>query len=206
MEAFYRTCHRVSQQVLKELALALNLPPGTFAEQCSKNEASTMRINHFPEVHVREVDAGQTCRIWPHFDFGIISLVFRDIVGGLELEDRARPGTFVPVPCASRTEMCVNIGEQFQRWSNGRIRAGLHRVTKPYRRAELVDGEMLPERFSVAFFVKADHDASVGPIARFVTPEFPQAYEDITASEFQRRRNKATYYSSKQTAVVEAAA
>ena len=192
MERFYDRCSGKSLQILELLATALGMPPESFAEKCCKNEHSTMRINHFPPVNVKELDTGNTCRIWPHFDFGVISLVFRDRVGGLEIEDRTRPGTFFPIGCDSEAEMVVNIGETYQRWSNNVFAAGLHRVTKPVTVAEL-DGEMIPDRISIAFFCKADREVSVGPILRFVTPQHPAEYDDITALQYQEQRNQATY-------------
>ncbi|KAH7055511.1 hypothetical protein B0J12DRAFT_775853 [Macrophomina phaseolina] len=189
MEAFYRTCHRVSQQILQQLAQALDLPASNFAEPCRKDKASTMSISHSLEVHVREVDAGQTCRIGPHFDFTLISLA---------------PSCSC---CARSAPRCASTSASSS--SAGATAASARACTaSPSRTAapELVRDEMLPERFSVAFSVKAIHDASVGFIARFVTPEFPQAYEHITAAEAPHRRNKVTYNALEQTAAVEAVA
>lgn len=151
-----------------------------------------MRINHFPPVDASLFESGDVCRIWPHFDFGTITLVFRDPgVSGLEIENRAKPGTFVPVPCGAQDELLVNIGETFQRWSNGVFPAGLHRVNKPYQESEIVDG-LVPERYSIAFFCKADRDASVGPFPEFLKIK-PREYENMTALQYQETRNKATY-------------
>jgi isopenicillin N synthase-like dioxygenase len=150
-----------------------------------------MRFNHFPEVPAHLFEQGDTCRIWPHFDFGIITLVFRESLGGLEIEDRKHPGTFVPVPCNSRDEMLVNIGETFQRWTNEVLPAGLHRVTKPHKEQEVVGG-IVPERYSVAFFCKADRDVSVGPFENFLVGR-ERKFDDITAIQYQEVRNRATY-------------
>ena len=151
-----------------------------------------MRFNHFPPVDVSAFETGDTCRIWPHFDFGIITLVFRDpSVGGLEFEDRCKPGTFIPMPCGSQAEMLVNVGETFQRWTNDFLPAALHRVNKPHGEDSLVNG-MVPERYSIAYFCKADRDASVGPYSNFLIDN-EKRYDDITALQYQEMRNKATY-------------
>ena len=192
MERFYDECAKVSQRLLMVLAIELGLPPREFADRCNKYESSTMRINHFPAMPVQDIDSGAASRIWPHFDLGCISLVFPDIVGGLEMENRQQPGSWIPVACGSRAELCVNLGEQWQSLVNGRIPAGLHRVTKPRAENEIVNG-MAPERISLAFFCKMDFNASVGPLPQFVDKNHPPAYEDITALRFQQIRNRATY-------------
>lgn len=93
-------------------------------------------------------------RTWSLTDFGIIILLFQDHVGGLELEDRSRPGTFVPVTpvkvgLGQRSEMVVNISNTFQRWTNGVIKAGLHQVPAPPAfKASAAPDDILFERHS----------------------------------------------------------
>ena len=53
-----------------------------------------------------------------HQDWSSFTLLFQDDVGGLELEDPRKPGSFIgakPIPGA-----CVlNVGDMLQRFSNG---------------------------------------------------------------------------------------
>jgi isopenicillin N synthase-like dioxygenase len=191
LEKFYNDCASISNILLGVLAIALDMPPSSFTSRVALNQSSTMRFNHNPEVPLALFDKGETCRIWPHFDFGIITLVFRESLGGLEIENRKRPGSFVPIPCQSREEMLVNIGETFERWTNKVLPAGLHRVTKPHREQEVVNG-LVPERYSVAFFCKADRDVSVGPFDNFLVGK-ERHFDDITAIQYQELRNRATY-------------
>lgn len=128
-------------------------------------------------------------RIWPHNDFGIISLVFPDRTGGLEYEDREQPGTFIPMPYNGDDEVVVIVSETFQRWTNGSVRAGLHRVTKPRE----MTGDMVPERWSLVYFNKADRNVNVGPLEQFVSAETKPLYEDLTALEYQAMRNAVHY-------------
>lgn len=137
---------------------------------------------------------GRVKRTWPHTDFGIITLLFQDHFGGLELENRSRPGTFVPVTPVKvgpgqKTEMVVNISDLFQRRTNGVIKTGLHQVSAPRAfKASAATGGILPERHSCVFFFKASRDASVGPLPEFVTEDNPAQYDEITALEYQQRK------------------
>ena len=189
MEAFFAKCSDLMLELLESLATALNVPADTFRSRCS-NAASTVRVNHFPPIALAKLDDGKTARIWPHYDFGIVSFVFPDVVGGLEYEDRATGG-FRPVDFVKRNELLFLTAETLQRWTNGAVPACLHRVSKP-RPREICDG-VVPERTSIVFFCKADRHQDVGPLAPFATEERPARYENMTALEYQARRNAAHY-------------
>ena len=90
-------------------------------------------------------------------------------------------------------EMVVNVSETLQRWTNGRLRAGLHRVGPP--RGVLLQGEgvIVPERYSVAYFCKADRGACVGSLDPFVAEGEEKRFEDLTAIEYHQLRLKSAY-------------
>ncbi|KAF2196660.1 Clavaminate synthase-like protein [Delitschia confertaspora ATCC 74209] len=188
MDTFFDSCGALCVDLLEVLASQMKLDPKLFSSRCT-NEASTIRINHFPPVARETLESGQVSRIWPHNDFGIISLVFPDRTGGLEYEDRENPGTFIPMPYGGDDEVVVIVSETFQRWTNGGVRAGLHRVTKPVD----MEGDTVPERWSLVYFCKADRHVNVGPLKEFVAAEKPPVYEDLTALEYQAMRNAVHY-------------
>ncbi|EHK98677.1 hypothetical protein M7I_5425 [Glarea lozoyensis 74030] len=83
-----------------------------------------------------------------------------------------------------------------QRWSNGMIPAGVHQVTlPPSLENKSVNGNIpnIPERYSIPYFVKADYNASVGPLPQFQQSSAPSAYPDMTGLEFHRRRLAQAY-------------
>lgn len=175
------------------LELGLGIPQGSFVGLC-QGHASELRLNHYPSIALRTLEEGRTSRIWPHTDFGIITLLAQDDRGGLEVQNKEAPDEFVPVPREDSSEFVVNIGDTLERWTNGVLKAGLHRVTTPQRETvfESVD-EMLPARRSIAFFLKAHRDMSVGPLMPFVTDIRPPHYEDMTALAYQRLRTNIVY-------------
>ncbi|RHZ50795.1 uncharacterized protein CDV56_105127 [Aspergillus thermomutatus] len=188
MDRFFFSCGDLTLELLEVMAQALNLDAKIFTSRCT-NEASTIRINHFPPIERSKLDEGKINRIWPHKDFGIISLVFPDVTPGLEYEDRSNPGTFIPMPYGSDDEVVVIVSETMQRWTNGEVRAGLHRVSRPRD----CDDEIVPERWSLVYFNKADRHVNVGPLAEFLTGDKKPIYEDLTALEYQTLRNAAHY-------------
>ena len=177
---------------MQALAIGLKLEAESLTQRCVPS-ATDLRLNHYPAIHIRDLRNGAVSRISPHTDFGIISLLLQDGVGGLEIEDRAHPGFFVPVE-PRPMEMIVNASDTLQRWSNNLLRAGVHRVTVP-RDLKHTDDAMLPERFSMAFFFKASRTESVAPLAKFSGDQYPSEYDDMTALEFQKWRNAKMYAS-----------
>lgn len=191
MERYYDECQHASSLVLDALEIALGLPVGAFTAMCN-DKASELRLNHYPSIDIGEIRRGSTSRIHPHTDLGVITCLFQDESGGLEMADRDQAGGFVPVTTNSSSEMIVNISETFQRWTNGKVKAGVHQVTVPPALKGLEQGT-LPARYTVAFFVKADRDAFVGALEQFVSGEEPALYENITALEFHQRRLATAY-------------
>ncbi|UNI16129.1 hypothetical protein JDV02_002596 [Purpureocillium takamizusanense] len=194
MEACYGQFQGICITLMEAIEVGLGLPPGVIVERCQP-ASSELRLNHYPRTDLRKLAEGKVKRTWPHTDFGIITLLFQDAIGGLELEDRRNPGTFAPVCPGSAdgpTEMVVNISDTFQRWTNGDVMAGVHQVTVPPALRGLEDGEC-PERYSGIFFFKAHRSMSVGPLPHFVTKDKPALYDEIDALEFQRRMTKILY-------------
>ncbi|KAL8742687.1 MAG: hypothetical protein Q9190_004869 [Brigantiaea leucoxantha] len=178
---------------MEALEVALKLPEGSFLNKMTHAaNSSEMRLNHYPAIDVEDIRSGRVSRIWPHFDLGVITLLFQDKVGGLEFEDRASHGTFKRVESDSLAEMVVNVSETLQRWTNGGIPAGLHRVNTPENLEGKQSGK-LPERYSIAYFCKADRTASVGPLQQFTSEGDDPLYEDISAIEYHRQRLQSAY-------------
>lgn len=193
METFYQQCNDVCLTLIHALEVAWGIEDGSLVARCSPS-ATDLRLTHYPEIAVDELQTGRNTRIAPHTDFGPVTLLFQDSTGGLEIEDRADAtgNTFVPLPPTDTTEMIINVGDTLTRWTNGRIIGGMHQVTVP----QTMKGEkglVIPSRMSMAYLFKAGRDTSVGPLPKFVSADEPAIYPEITAIEFQRWRNSIVY-------------
>ena len=193
MEDLFETFESVSAKILEALETALSVPVGTFNHLITHEaSASELRLNHYPAIDIAELKKGNVSRIWPHFDLGVITLLFQSGTSGLEFEDRKHRGCdkFLKVESDDPCEMIVNVSETLQRWTNGKLPAGLHRVGLP---SEIDEKGVLSERFSVPYFVKADRGATVGCLDPFVQPGVKAAYEDMTAIEYHQQRLLSAY-------------
>ncbi|KAL6895413.1 hypothetical protein HDV57DRAFT_520774 [Trichoderma longibrachiatum] len=190
MEAFYQQCNDVCLTLMHALEVAWDIDDGSLVARCAPS-ATDMRLTHYPEIAVDELQTGRTTRIAPHTDFGPITLLFQDSTGGLEIEDRSAD-KFVPLPPTDTTEMILNVGDTLTRWTNGRITGGVHQVAVP-EAMRGKSGLIIPSRMSMAYLFKAGRDTSVGPLPKFISDKEPAIYPDITALEFQRWRNSIVY-------------
>ncbi|KAI0815550.1 putative gibberellin 20-oxidase [Xylaria sp. FL0064] len=193
MQKSFLRLEQISLAIMEALEVAMGLPSGAFLGKMSHaDNASEMRLLRYPELDIQEIRKGKVNRIWPHFDLGVITLLFQDESGGLEFENREVPGTFCPVECGARSDMIVNVSETLQRWTNNALRAGLHRVNVPEHLKGNVTG-ILPERYSITYFCKANCNASVGVLKELMREDMMPMYEDMTAIEYHTRRLESAY-------------
>ncbi|EOD48392.1 putative gibberellin 2-oxidase protein [Neofusicoccum parvum] len=192
IETYFNKGREISLELMEALEIATDSPKGYFTDRF-ETDASELRLNHYPSISVSKLEAGNTRRIWPHTDFGVLTLLIQDNNGGLEIHDKTKPGTvFVPAKKTSDTEFIINIGDTLERWTNGVLKASLHQVTSPPHVKDQPD-TLLPSRRSNAFFLKADRNVSVGAMDHFVSEKRPAAYDNITALELQTRRTNVLY-------------
>jgi isopenicillin N synthase-like dioxygenase len=190
MENYFDKCQQITLDLMEALEVAVGIDKGALVGKC-QGHASELRLNHYPAIEAYKFDQNIR-RIWPHTDFGMITLLAQDEQGGLEVQDPDAPGVLRPVTKGCNTELLVNVGDTLERWTNGVVKAALHQVTMPTN----VDSNgttYIPPRYSVAFFLKATRDTSVGALPHFVTPEHPCRYEDMTALAYQQSRTRAVY-------------
>jgi isopenicillin N synthase-like dioxygenase len=186
MESYFNLCHATSLKIIEAMEVGLQISPGTLATKCIP-AASELSFLYYPVIPAEKLKEGLSQRNWSHTDFGIFTLNFQDEVGGLEFEDQSQPGTFIPIIRGSPSEMILNVGDTYERWTNGVIRAPVHQVTVPTGMKNSKNG-VLPERYSVAFFFKAHRGTLVGSLPEFVGPHLPAKFDNITALEFNKKR------------------
>jgi isopenicillin N synthase-like dioxygenase len=191
MENYYAQAQQFCLQLMEALDIGLGLPEGKLPQLCVP-DASELRLLHYPAIAAAELRTGDTARIWPHTDFGLITLLLQDDVGGLEVQDPLDENRYIEVTREQPGEIIVNISATFERWTNGVIKAAVHWVNiTPDKKDDA--NAIVPERWSVAYFLKAHQSASAGPLSHFVTSERPARYADITALQFQQQRTELVY-------------
>lgn len=173
MLAYYRATWDLGCLLHQAFAIDLGLAPGFFDDKLDRPMA-TLRVLHYPPMPAKreqgQLGAGE------HTDYGNITLLATDDVGGLEV--RTRSGDWVKAPPIAGTFVC-NIGDCLMRWSNDTYVSTPHRVVNREGR----------ERYSIAFFLDPNPEAVVATLPN----TGPSRYPPISGAEFLRSRLEPTY-------------
>lgn len=119
MTQFYWECSKVGGNILRAIALGLDLEEDHLVKFHSGHN-NQLRLLHYPPIPAERLEAGEMSRMPPHTDWSSITMLFQDDIGGLEVEDIDRPLRFIPaIPVENA--MVLNVGDLLQRWSNGML-------------------------------------------------------------------------------------
>jgi isopenicillin N synthase-like dioxygenase len=181
--AFYDSCTELANTVLQAYALALELPEDFFIKR-HKQQNHTLRLLHYPPLQTppkpEQVRAGE------HSDYGSITLLFQDDVGGLEVQTAS--GEWIAAPAIPDT-VVVNTGDLMQRWTNDMFCSTKHRVMIP------CDRTVNQSRYSIAFFCHPNDDTEISCLESCQKEQSP-IYPPILAGEYLLSRLQATYGNS----------
>jgi isopenicillin N synthase-like dioxygenase len=93
MQSYFSTCTELIHAILDMLSIALNVPdPGLSATHAQS--LFQLRLLHYPALHASDLTSHKRSRINAHSDFGTLTLLFQDSVGGLEIADPHHPAVF----------------------------------------------------------------------------------------------------------------
>lgn len=129
-KAYYEACGRLASRVLTLLAAGLDLPREQLAPWTTGQYANLVANHYLPQP---DPPASGQVRTGAHTDRGGLTLLWADQApGGLEV--RRPDGGWEPVLIPSDA-FILQVGDMFSRWTNGRVRANVHRVANPPREA-----------------------------------------------------------------------
>lgn len=173
-EAYYAETFKLGMKILEGFALYLGKEEDFFVRHFTKPVAD-MVINHYlgaRGLHISDQASG------PHTDHGIVTILWQDNLGGLEV--MGKDGKWIGVT-PLRGSYVINIGELMKRWTNGRFKATVHRVV------HLQD----KSRYSMPLFCNPNFRTTVDPRDLGVS-DADAMYAPVTSGEFLLSRFKAT--------------
>ena len=173
--AYYDACAALGARLHRAFACDLGLKPDFFDDKFDRPMA-TLRLLHYPappQGSEPRTGAGV------HTDYGNLTLLATDDVGGLEV--RARNGEWIEAPVVPGA-FIVNIGDCLMRWTNDIYISTPHRVVNRSAR----------ERYSIAFFYDPNPEAVVETIPSCVRQGERVRYPPILAADYLKRRLDAS--------------
>ena len=165
--------------MLDLIARALGVDHAALARHF-KRPTTFLRLLHYPPQPVEDGLFGSA----PHTDYGFITLLAQDDVGGLEVKNKA--GDWIAAPPIPGT-FVMNAGDILSRWSNGRFASTPHRVINRTGR----------ERFSQPFFFDPDMDSDITPFAACVPKGEAPKFETVSWRDYLMERIDKNYQSRK---------
>ena len=141
---YLRELTNLGLRLMCGVALSLSLPCDHFERQFLQPKPFTpFRIFSYPEDDLRQ-------GVGRHTDYGCLTILKQDDVGGLEVE--VEPGKWIQAPPLA-SSFVVNIGDMLELWTSGHYRATPHRVKPGLTR----------KRMSMPFFFDPSFDAIIDP-------------------------------------------
>ena len=179
-ENFFNAASEAAKETLEIVyrAYLLTSPPILQLPGGDKR-TSTVRFNFYPEVdplteeeQSEEMPLGELA-LNHHTDPGILTLLFQDMIGGLQALSKSSGWVDVP---PREGAIVVNLGDSLQVWTNDNYRAAVHRV---------LFMEEFP-RYSTPYFFNPAREAVLEPLAALSND--PPIYRPFTWHEYIRGR------------------
>ena len=145
---YYEAVMALGRRILTCLAGGLGIDPQV-VERAYERPLGRGQLVYYPALDAADV-AAQRFGAAEHSDFGVLTILQQDDLGGLQVRNRS--GDWIEALPIENTFVC-NIGDLLERWTNGRLVSTPHRVLNRSGRS----------RFSIPIFCDPASDAVIDP-------------------------------------------
>lgn len=174
----YQQLERTGVQMLRAIALYLQLPEDYFDQKVKHGNSILRPIHYFPIENPDAVPA-DAVRAAEHGDINLITLLMGASADGLQV--LRRDGKWIPIT-ALPEQLVVNVGDMLERLTNKKLKSTIHRVVNPPR------SQMNKPRYSIPFFMHPRSEMSLAALQGCVDEANPKMWDDITAGDFLNQR------------------
>ncbi len=144
---FFEAGLQCGRDMMRAFALGMEIPEDSFLKATNEPIARSSIIHYPPQPE----DLGvEQFGVAPHTDYGCLTLLWQDQVGGLEVQ--TREGEWVTAHPIENT-LVVNVGDLLTRWTNEGFKSTPHRVVN--RKGQ--------ERYSMVIAWDPNFDTVVDP-------------------------------------------
>jgi isopenicillin N synthase-like dioxygenase len=178
MIGYYAALSALGDRLHRLLALSLDMPEPWF-KQFHAPAAATLRLIKYPpqprDAQFNQIGAGA------HTDWGGITILAQDSVGGLEV--RTVQGDWIKAPPVAGT-FVINLGDLMARWTNGLYMSNMHRVN---------NNTSGVDRYSIPFFYSPYPTSIIEAIPSCIDAGHPRLFETCTAQEHMAEMFRRSY-------------
>jgi isopenicillin N synthase-like dioxygenase len=165
---------RLGHELMSLIASGLGLPQDFFVQHYTHDPTILFRIFNYP----RQPDATSGWGVGEHTDYGFMTLLEQDDVGGLQVRHGEQ---WLEVPDVPNSFVC-NVGDMLERLTRGRYISALHRVRSSRER----------DRISMALFFDPSFDARLTPI-QGVQPIADRPHTQVRWDDLDPHADHGTY-------------
>ncbi|MCC5779019.1 isopenicillin N synthase family oxygenase [Nitratireductor sp. B36] len=188
IERYVEQMSMLARKMVAAISISLGLSPDELNAHF-EDPTTFLRLLHYPTQKAEEGLFGSA----PHTDYGFITLLAQDDVGGLEVKNKA--GDWVPAPPIPNS-FVMNVGDILARWSNDVFVSTPHRVINRSGR----------ERYSQPFFFDPSMEALIEALPACVAEGATPKYEPVLYGDYLMERIDKNYHYRKKKAAQESAA
>lgn len=175
-ETYVAAMNQLGRHLSRSLALSLELPEDYFVDGL-REPLTYSQMFHYPPV---SDDTSPRIGAGAHVDWGMLTLLLQDNVGGLEV--RRADDVWVPAPPVPGT-LVVILGEMMLRFTGGAYRSATHRVAKN------VSGR---SRYSMPTFFDPAYDYRVACVPSCLPATGEPRFTALTVAEHMRQMSRET--------------
>lgn len=144
----------LGHNLMQGIGISLGLGENFFREKFTTTPHTPFRLFYYPS----DPNGAAESRfgVGKHTDYGVLTILAQDEVGGLEVETKYGWIAAPPIP----DTFVVNIGDCLEAWTNGYYKATPHRVLN----------RSTVDRMSAPFFFDPHFHCMVEPLTQFLAP------------------------------------
>jgi isopenicillin N synthase-like dioxygenase len=174
---YYTRVMALGLRILEHLAIGLDVDPAIFKRAYEK-PLGRGQLVYYPPICEADIKAKRFGAA-PHTDFGVLTVLQQDHLGGLQIMNRS--GEWIEAPPIEGTFVC-NIGDLLERWTNGKLVSTTHRVLNRSGQS----------RYSIPIFCDPASDTMIDP-RDFDAGADIEARQPIAAGEYIMGQNRANF-------------
>ena len=174
---YYQAVMALGSSLLECIAYGLDKNPEVFREKYTK-PLGRGQLVYYPPISADDL-ACNSYSAAPHTDFGVLTILLQDSLGGLQV--RHQNGEWIDVPPIEGSFIC-NIGDLLERWTNGKLKSTIHRVLN-------TSGK---DRLSIPVFFDPNSDAWIDP-RDFETLKNESILPPVKAGEYISGKNHRNF-------------
>ncbi len=164
---YLEACNACGIDLFRAFAIAMGIPENSFNHSFDAPISRASLVYYPPQPpNLGDDQFG----VAPHTDFGCLTLLCQDDIGGLQVQDKNSDWvTAHPI----ENTLVVNVGDLLQRWTNDRFRSTPHRVVN-------TSGK---DRYSLVTAVDPNFETLIDPKVVCKKSEQPK-YEPIACGDY----------------------